>query len=82
MSALAYEVHVAGELSETDVAELRAEVGELYVTTEPVRTLITGHVSDQAALVGLLDQLHALGLKVWELRRIPEPEAALEKPPG
>jgi len=74
MTTWVYEVHVVGRLSDGVLTQIHDQVGEVSTTTEPVCTLIRGSVPDQSALVGLLDQLHALGLKVLELRRLVDPE--------
>ena len=59
-----------------------AEFGDIQVTTTDVSTVLSGEVSDQSALLGLLARLRALGLDVVEVRRVlttPEP-AATERP--
>ena len=70
MTDWVYEVQVVGELSETVLAQIHAEVGEVITSPEPVTTVIRGSVADQSAFVGLLDQIHALGLQVRELRHL------------
>jgi hypothetical protein len=76
MQAWVYEIQVVGRLSDSDLAKIHAEVGERLTTTaEPVSTLIRGSVADQSALIGLLNLLHALGLKVYELRRLTDLES-------
>lgn len=69
MSSWVYEVRVVGRLSDTVLAGLDAEVGKVFTSTEPVSTLIRARTPDQSALVGLLDVLNSLGLKVVEVRR-------------
>ncbi|HET7659413.1 MAG TPA: hypothetical protein VFK66_03420 [Oryzihumus sp.] len=68
MNPRTYEVRVSGlvppELVEgLDVAE---------VTAEPVRTVIRTAPSDQAALLGLLERLRALGVELLEVRQLLE----------
>ena len=75
MTMWTYEVYVAGQPGDGVLAQLHEQVGEVVTTEEPVRTLITGSVPDQSALIGLVDQLHALGLEVLELRHVVEPES-------
>lgn len=74
MTTWAYEVYVAGQPSDGVLAQIHDQIGEIVTTQEPARTLITGRVPDQSALLGLLDQLHDLGLEVLELRHLVEPE--------
>ena len=87
MTMWTYEVYVAGQPSDGVLAQIHDQVGEVFTTPEPARTLITGRVPDQSALIGLVDQLHALGLEVLELRHVVEPEPEsdgeiLEFPPN
>ena len=68
MNPRTYEVRVSGlvppELVEgLDVAE---------VCAEPVRTVIRTAPSDQAALLGLLERLRALGVELLEVRQLLE----------
>ncbi len=70
MTNWVYEVQVLGTLSETALARIDAEVGNVLVTSEPISTVIRGIVADQSALVGMLDLMHALGLEVCGLRRV------------
>ena len=72
MTRWVYEMHVVGQVSDRVTARIQSEVGDVVSTTQPVRTLIRGTVADQAALVGLLNLVHALGLEVCELRRVAE----------
>ena len=72
MTRWVYEMLVRGQLSDRMAARITSEVGEVVSTTQPVRTLIRGSVADQAALVGLLNLVHTLGLEVCELRRVAE----------
>ena len=69
----AYEIRVSGTLPDDAVAEF----GDVEVVTTDVTTVLSGEVVDQAALLGLLARLRALGLNVVEVRRMlrpPEPE--------
>ena len=46
--------------------------------TTDVTTVLSGELADQAALLGMLARLRAMGLDVVEVRRVlrpPEPEA-------
>jgi len=70
MTSWVYEVRVVGQLGHGILAELDAEIGKVFTTSEPVSTLIRARTPDQSALVGLLDLLHALGLKVVGLQQV------------
>jgi hypothetical protein len=65
------EITVRGRLSRTLVAEF--EELSLAAKTEPVETVLTGEVEDQAALHGLLRRIEALGLELVEVRRPSSP---------
>lgn len=78
MNPRTYEVRVSGlvppELVEgLDVAE---------VTAEPVRTVIRTTPSDQAALLGLLERLRALGVELLEVRQLIDDTARPESAPA
>jgi hypothetical protein len=69
----AYEIRVSGTLPDDAVADF----GDVQIVTTDVTTVLSGEVVDQAALLGLLARLRALGLNVVEVRRMlrpPEPE--------
>jgi hypothetical protein len=61
----AYEIRVSGTLPDDVVAEF----GDVHVLTTDVTTVLSGDLPDQAALLGLLARLRALGLNVVEVRR-------------
>jgi len=65
-----FEVQVRGEVTDQVLARLRAEFEQVVAFPEPASTLITGSVPDQAALVGMLNHLDALGLEVREMRQL------------
>ena len=54
--------------------------GELKVETEADETILSGTLSDQSALHGLLDKARDLGLSVTSVRRLP-PEGPEEGKP-
>lgn len=68
MVSTTYEVHVRGELSPETLDDLEY----LSARVEPARTVLSGVVPDQAALLGLLGWLQSLGLEVVEVRRAPQ----------
>jgi hypothetical protein len=61
-----YEIRVSGALPDDAVAEF----GDGIVLTTDVTTVLSGDLEDQAALLGLLARLRALGLNVVEVRRM------------
>lgn len=67
-----YEVRIRGRLSSTLINEF--EELSLAARVEPVETILTGPVEDQAALHGLLRRIEALGLELVEVRRRPGTE--------
>ena len=71
MTRTTYEIRVSGLLPD-DAAE---EFGDVRVTTTDVSTVLSGELPDQAALLGLLARLRALGLDVVEVRRVLTPAA-------
>ena len=74
MAPTTYEVRVSGIVPDDAIAEF----GDISVTTSSVSTVLSGEIKDQAALLGLLARLRALGLDVVEVRRVlttPEPAA-------
>lgn len=66
MPETTYEVRVSG-LVPADALE---DFGDVNVTTTSVCTVLSGSLTDQAALLGLLARLSALGLDVMEVRRV------------
>jgi hypothetical protein len=64
-----FEIRIKGKVSE---ATLSAFEG-LHYSVQPIETVLTGPVPDQAALHGLLERIQSLGLELVEVRRLPEP---------
>ena len=64
-----YEVRVRGRLSRTLATEF--EELALAANVEPVETVLSGPIEDQAALHGLLRRIESLGLELVEVRRFP-----------
>ena len=63
-----YQIRVRGRLGQTirfafPALEARADGGD---------TVLTGMLTDQAALYGVLAEVEALGLELIEVRRLPE----------
>jgi hypothetical protein len=72
MSHTTYEVRVSGLVPDDAISEL----GDIHVTTTGVSTVLSGEVTDQAALLGLLARLRAMGMDVLEVRRVMVAEQA------
>ena len=62
-----YEIRVRGQLGET----LLGAFPGLRAQAQGAETVLTGEITDQAALHGVLAQIEALGLELLELRRMP-----------
>ena len=52
--------------------DILQECGDVNVTTTDASTVLSGSVTDQAALLGWLERLRALGLDVVEFHRVLE----------
>ncbi|MFI6764649.1 hypothetical protein [Streptomyces sp. NPDC050355] len=64
-----YEFRVTGCIS-TVMAEAFPELDRALV---PQQTVLVGQVTDEAHLYGLLTRFQDLGLRVLEMRQLPEP---------
>lgn len=71
-----FEVSIDGLVS----PELLAELGDVEVSSQEMRTVLTGQFRDQAEVYGFLERLRAYALEVVEVRRIdaPDPPEATE----
>ena len=67
-----WEIHVAGVLLEDG---LDVELAGLEVAVQPTTTVLTGRLRDEAALRGVLDRMQSFGLRLVEVRQLPEPPA-------
>ena len=68
MSERTYEIRVSGLVpTEQLVDELRG----VDIAEHEMRTVLSGHFADQAALYGFLNLLRSYGLEVVEVRRVP-----------
>jgi hypothetical protein len=80
MTPRTYEIRVSGVLPH----DAAGEFDDVRVSTADVSTLLTGELADQAALLGLLARLRALGVDVVEVRRVltpTSPDSDEETPP-
>ena len=62
-----FEVRVAGLMSEESLDRL----GDVEVSSQELRTVLTGQFRDQAELHGFLARLRSLSLDIVEIRRVP-----------
>lgn len=72
MPAWEYEIRIRGRIGPA----LRAAFSDFAVTTKPAETVLFGQVHDPAALHGLPDRIHELGLELVEHRQRPRPAGA------
>src|SRR4051794_19950895 len=61
-----YEIRISGLVSQ----DLLQDCGDVSVTRTSASTLLSGSLSDQAALLGLLERLRAHGLDVVEVHQV------------
>ena len=66
MTALQFEIRVAGAIP-PDVLE---ELEHLRIVTQSTETVLQGPVTDQAALVGIINRLQGLGIELREVRQL------------
>ena len=66
MTALDFEIRIAGALP-TDVLE---ELEHLRVVTQSTETVLQGPVTDQAALIGIINRLQGVGIELREVRQL------------
>jgi hypothetical protein len=66
MTALEFEIRIAGALP-TEVLE---ELEHLRVVTQSTETVLQGPVTDQAALIGIINRLQGLGIELREVRQL------------
>lgn len=62
-----YRIRVRGHLGQT----IRSAFPALQARASGGDTVLTGSLSDRAALYGVLAQIEALGLELLEVRRLP-----------
>jgi hypothetical protein len=67
MGMVQYAVRVRGQSRD---AMLAASLEGLEVAVDPVRTVLRGRLTDQAALFGVLATARLLGLELVEVRRV------------
>ena len=62
-----YEIRVAGHVPPGELADLP----DVLLAEQELRTVLTGAFEDQAALHGFLQRLQSLGLELLEVRSVP-----------
>ncbi len=77
MSRVAYQIRVAGELSE----RFFDDFSRVTTVVDPVGTTLRADLTDQAELTGLLHALRRDGLVLLEVRRELDFEAVDDEPP-
>jgi hypothetical protein len=63
-----YQIRVRGRLGQT----IRSAFPALKARGDGGDTVLTGMLTDQAALYGVLGEVEALGLELIEVRRLPQ----------
>ena len=66
MAAVQFEIRVAGAVPPAVLAEL----GNVRVLTQSVKTVLRGAVPDQAALMAVINRLQGLGIELCGLRQL------------
>ncbi|MFD5462750.1 hypothetical protein ACFWIQ_07955 [Kitasatospora sp. NPDC127059] len=64
-----YEIRVAGAMSEVMLDEGFPELESFVIASQ---TVLVGRIVDEAHLYGLLTRFQNLGLRVTELRQLPD----------
>lgn len=66
MTAVEFEFRVAG----TVPAEVLDELEDIRVVTESFETVLRGPISDQAALIGIINMLHGWGIELRGIQQL------------
>ncbi len=61
-----YEIRIKGRVGDSVIASF----DDMTAVVHPPETVLTGAVSDQAQLHGLLQRIEMLGLELIEIRRV------------
>jgi len=77
VSPMNYQIRIRGQLGRT----MRTAFPALDVQAEGEETVLTGALTDQAALYGVLHRIEALGLELLEVHR-ESPEGVKSPHPG
>ena len=76
MVGTTYEVRIVGRVPD----EVLQGLGNVTVSEQETRTLVTGNFADQAALHGFLQRLRAYGLELVEMRVVAPPNDVTPSP--
>lgn len=64
-AAVDYEIGITGTVPDG----VLSGIDDIMAVVQPLTTILTGAVTDQAALHGLINRLHVAGLELLEVRR-------------
>jgi hypothetical protein len=67
MTALQYEIRVAGSVP----ASVLEELDDVRVVSHSIETVLRGPVPDQAALIGIVNRLQGWGIELHAVRQLP-----------
>jgi hypothetical protein len=73
-----YEFRIRGRLGERLLSSFEGFDAQI----QPVETILSGSVADQAALHGVLEQIESLGLELVEVRQVDERRESLARDSG
>ena len=76
MTALQYEIRVAGSVP----ASVLEELDNVRVITHSVETVLRGPVPDQAALIDIVNRLQGWGIELHAVRQLPPAQDAPRDP--
>jgi hypothetical protein len=68
VAKVSYEIRIRGKVGDSVLASFE----NMEAAVRPVETVLTGTITDQAQLHGLLEQIQLLGLELVEVRQVPE----------
>ena len=68
MTGERYEIRVKGNVGDSLLESFEG----LDARVKPAETIFRGEITDQPALHGILDRIHALGLELIEVKRVDE----------
>jgi hypothetical protein len=77
VARVSYEIRIRGRVGDSVLASF----DDMDAAIRPAETVLTGEISDQAQLHGLLERIQLLGLELVEVRQVPEPGGTTERNP-